>query len=132
MTWTIALMIVIFVWLTGFSIFVYLLVKDIKNVILVNNREHKVFVKNDKVLSSDMHTVIILQKKINEQISTLFCTLKNINAEMLTVTNAKLSNAKKLEEESKTLKKLNTTLALEVEHLNKELKEMIEKQKEAE
>lgn len=132
MTWTIALMIVIFVWLTGFSIFVYLLVKDIKNVILVNNREHKVFVKNDKVLSSDMHTVIILQKKINEQISTLFCTLKNINAEMLTVTNANLSNAKKLEEESKTLKKLNTTLALEVEHLNKELKEMIEKQKEAE
>lgn len=132
MTWTIALMIVIFVWLTGFSIFVYLLVKDIKNVILINNREHKVFVKNDKVLSSDMHTVIILQKKINEQISTLFCTLKNINAEMLTVTNANLSNAKKLEEESKTLKKLNTTLALEVEHLNKELKEMIEKQKEAE
>ena len=132
MTWTIALMIVIFVWLAGFSIFVYLLVKDIKNVILINNREHNVFAKNDKVLSSDMHAVIILQKKINEQISTLFCTLKNINAEMLTVTNAKLSNAKKLEEESKTLKKLNTTLALEVEHLNKELKEMIEKQKEAE
>lgn len=132
MTWIIALMIVIFVWLIGFSIFVYLLVKDIKNVILINNREHNVFAKNDKVLSSDMHTVIILQKKINEQISTLFCTLKNINAEMLTVTNANLSNAKKLEEESKTLKKLNTTLALEVEHLNKELKEMIEKQKEAE
>lgn len=132
MTWTGWLFIVVFVWLTGFSIFVYLLVKDIKNVILVNNREHKVFIKNDKTLSSDMHTVIILQKKINEQISTLFCTLKNINAEMLNVTNAKLSNAKKLEEESKTLKKLNTTLALEVEHLNKELKEMIEKQKEAE
>jgi len=132
MTWVGWLFIVVFVWLTGFSIFVYILVKDIKNVILVNNREHKVFVKNDKTLSSDMHTVIILQKKINEQINALFCALKNINAEILTVTNAKLSNAKKLEEESKTLKKLNTTLTLEVEHLNKELKEMIEKQKEAE
>lgn len=131
MTWVGWLFIVVFVWLTVFSIFVYLLVKDIKNAILLNNREHKVFVKNDKTLSSDMHAVIILQKKINEQINALFCTLKNINAEILTVTNVKLSNAKKLEEESKTLKKLNTTLTLEVEHLNKELKEMIEKQKEA-